>query len=65
VIHTTLLFIGICALLQIPLKVMLGYRRAQTNIQFMEGGDVTVEKTTRHVRSHPLTWGTAISLVGL
>mgnify|MGYP006360730641 CR=1 FL=1 len=48
-IHTTIFFIGIFALIQIPLTVMVGYRRVQTNIQFMDGGD---EILLRRMRAH-------------
>lgn len=41
-LHTTTLFIGLFALLQIPLTVMVGFRRAQTGIQFFDGGDQTL-----------------------
>jgi uncharacterized protein len=48
-IHITILFIGIFVLIQIPLTVMVGYRRVQTNIQFMDGGDQTL---LRRMRAH-------------
>lgn len=48
-IPTTVFFIGIFALIQIPLTVMVGYRRAQTHIQFMDGGDQTL---LRRMRAH-------------
>lgn len=48
-IYTTILFIGIFALIQIPLTVMVGYRRVQTDIQFMDGGDQTL---LRRMRAH-------------
>lgn len=35
-IPITSLFIGVCVLLQIPLTVMVGYRRARTPPQLME-----------------------------
>jgi uncharacterized protein len=43
------LFIGIFAVLQIPLTVMVGYRRARTGIQFFDGGDQTL---LRRMRAH-------------
>jgi uncharacterized protein len=43
------LFIGIFVLLQIPLTVMVGYRRARTGIQFFDGGDQTL---LRRMRAH-------------
>jgi uncharacterized protein len=49
VIYTTILFIGIFTLIQIPLTVMVGYRRVQTDIQFMDGGDQTL---LRRMRAH-------------
>ncbi|RZS56548.1 hypothetical protein EV685_1097 [Sphaerotilus mobilis] len=42
-------FIGIFALLQIPLTVMVGLRRAITGIQFFDGGDQTL---LRRMRAH-------------
>ncbi len=49
VIPITTLFIGIFAVLQIPLTVMVGYRRARTGIQFFDGGDQTL---LRRMRAH-------------
>ena len=43
------LFIGTFAVLQIPLTVMVGYRRARTGIQFFDGGDQTL---LRRMRAH-------------
>jgi uncharacterized protein len=43
------LFIGIFVVLQIPLTVMVGYRRARTGIQFFDGGDQTL---LRRMRAH-------------
>jgi uncharacterized protein len=43
------LFIGIFVLLQIPLTIMVGYRRARTGIQFFDGGDQTL---LRRMRAH-------------
>lgn len=48
-IPTTILFIGVFALIQVPLTVMVGYRRVQTNIQFLDGGDQTL---LRRMRAH-------------
>lgn len=48
-IQVTALFIGLFALLQIPLTVMVGYRRARTGIQFFDGGDQTL---LRRMRAH-------------
>ncbi len=48
-INISLLFIGIFVLLQIPLTVMVGYRRARTGIQFFDGGDPTL---LRRMRAH-------------
>ena len=45
----TALFIGVFVLLQIPLTVMVGYRRAQTGIQFFDGGDQIL---LRRMRAH-------------
>jgi uncharacterized membrane protein YecN with MAPEG domain len=42
-------FIGIFVMLQIPLTVMVGYRRARTGIQFFDGGDQTL---LRRMRAH-------------
>lgn len=48
-IQTTIFFIGVFALIQVPLTVMSGYRRVQTNIQFLDGGDQTL---LRRMRAH-------------
>ena len=48
-IPITALFIGVFVLLQIPLTVMVGYRRARTGIQFFDGGDQTL---LRRMRAH-------------
>ncbi|MBP7080286.1 MAG: MAPEG family protein [Rhodocyclaceae bacterium] len=45
----TVLFIGLFALIQVPMTVMVGYRRVQTNIQFFDGGDQTL---LRRMRAH-------------
>ena len=43
------LFVGLFALIQIPITVMVGYRRLQTGIQFLDGGDQTL---MRRMRAH-------------
>lgn len=43
------IFIGIFVLLQIPLTVLVGYRRARTGIQFFDGGD---QALLRRMRAH-------------
>jgi len=48
-IPITSLFVGIMVLMQIPLTVMVGYRRAKTGIQFFDGGDQTL---LRRMRAH-------------
>lgn len=40
--QVTILFVGLLALIQIPLTVMVGFRRVQTGIQFFDGGDQTL-----------------------
>lgn len=45
----TILFVGLFALIQIPLTVMVGFRRVQTGIQFFDGGD---EALLRRMRAH-------------
>ncbi len=42
-------FVGLFVLVQIPMTVMVGYRRVQTGIQFMDGGDQTL---LRRMRAH-------------
>jgi len=42
-------FIGIFVLLQIPLTILVGYRRARTGIQFFDGGDPVL---LRRMRAH-------------
>lgn len=48
-IPVTVLFIGLFALIQVPMTVMVGYRRVQTGIQFCDGGDQTL---LRRMRAH-------------
>jgi uncharacterized membrane protein YecN with MAPEG domain len=48
-IPITTLFVGIFAVIQVPMTVMVGYRRAQTGIQFFDGGDQTL---LRRMRAH-------------
>jgi uncharacterized protein len=48
-IHVTIFFIGLFVLIQIPLTIMVGFRRVQTNIQFFDGGDQTL---LRRMRAH-------------
>jgi hypothetical protein len=48
-IPITVLFIGLFAVIQVPLTVMVGYRRVQTGIQFFDGGDQTL---LRRMRAH-------------
>lgn len=48
-IHITIFFIGLFALIQVPLTVMVGFRRMQTGIQFLDGGD---DMLLRRMRAH-------------
>ncbi len=48
-LQVTTLFIGVFVLVQIPMTVMVGYRRAVTGIQFFDGGDQTL---LRRMRAH-------------
>ena len=48
-IQTTLMFIGVFALIQVPLTVFVGYRRAKTGVQFFDGGDQVL---LRRMRAH-------------
>lgn len=48
-IPITTLFVGIFAVIQVPLTVMVGYRRARTGIQFFDGGDQVL---LRRMRAH-------------
>jgi uncharacterized protein len=49
VIPVSAIFIGIFAVFQIPLTIMVGYRRARTGIQFFDGGDQIL---LRRMRAH-------------
>lgn len=49
VIPITLLFVGLFALMHVPLTLMVGLRRAQTDIPFLDGGDQTL---LRRMRTH-------------
>jgi uncharacterized membrane protein YecN with MAPEG domain len=42
-------FIGLFAVIQIPLTVMVGYRRLQTGVPFLDGGDQIL---MRRMRAH-------------
>lgn len=48
-VPVTVLFIGLFALIQVPLTMMVGLRRAQTNIHFFDGGDQIL---LRRMRAH-------------
>jgi len=48
-IPITMLFIGALVIAQVPLTVMVGYRRVKTDIHFQDGGDVTL---LRRMRAH-------------
>lgn len=48
-IPITMLFIGALAVAQVPLTVVVGYRRLITDIHFQDGGDVTL---LRRMRAH-------------
>ncbi|MEE4011084.1 MAPEG family protein [Roseibium sp. FZY0029] len=43
----TALFVAVFALLQVPMTVAVGPRRAKSGIQFMDGGDETLLKRMR------------------
>ncbi len=45
----TIFFVGLFALIQIPMTVMVGFRRVQTGIQFLDGGD---QALLRRMRAH-------------
>jgi uncharacterized membrane protein YecN with MAPEG domain len=47
--HISALFAGLFIVVQIPLTVVVGYRRAKTGIQFFDEGDVTLR---RRMRAH-------------
>ncbi|MET1413826.1 MAPEG family protein [Roseibium sp. HPY-6] len=45
----TILFVAVFALIQIPMTVAVGLRRAQTNVQFLDGGDgVLLQRMRAH-----------------
>lgn len=48
-IHLTLLFAGLCALLQCVLTALVIARRAQSRVSLMDGGD---EQLVRRIRAH-------------
>jgi uncharacterized membrane protein YecN with MAPEG domain len=49
VLEITPLFAALFALIQVPLTVAVGYRRVQTNVHFLDGGDTTL---LRRMRAH-------------
>ena len=46
-IPITLLFIGIFAVIYVPLTLQVGLRRGQTNIHFLDGGDQVLLRRMR------------------
>ena len=48
-VQTTILFVGLMALIQIPMTFAVGLYRVKTNIHFLDGGDVEM---TRRMRAH-------------
>ena len=48
-LQTTVLFVGLLALIQIPMTFAVGLYRVKTNIHFLDGGDVEM---TRRMRAH-------------
>lgn len=46
---TTVFFVGLFALVQVPLTMMVGFRRLQTGVRFLDGGD---EVLLRRMRVH-------------
>ncbi len=48
-LHTTLLFAGLCALLQCVLTALVIARRARTGVDLMDGGD---QPLLRRIRAH-------------
>jgi uncharacterized protein len=47
--YLTLLFAGLCALIQVALTAMVIIRRAKTGVDLLDGGDVTL---LRRIRAH-------------
>ncbi|WP_269583726.1 MAPEG family protein [Roseibium sp. Sym1] len=43
----TIVFVSVCALMQVPMTVFVGYRRLKTGIQFLDGGDQTLIQRMR------------------
>lgn len=48
-LHATLLFAGLCAMLQCLLTALVIARRARTGVDFMDGGDLPL---LRRIRAH-------------
>ena len=48
-IHLTMLFAGLCALIQCVLTALVSKRRIQTGIDFLDGGDKALQ---RRIRAH-------------
>lgn len=48
-IPITTYFVGLFAIAQVPLTLMVGMRRVKTNIRFLDGGDETL---LRRMRAH-------------
>jgi uncharacterized protein len=47
--YLTLLFAGLCALIQVALTAMVIVRRAKTGVDLLDGGDMTL---LRRIRAH-------------
>lgn len=48
-LRITPIFIGLLAVVQVPMTVAVGFRRARTGIQFLDGGDLVL---LRRARAH-------------
>jgi len=48
-LNITPIFIGFFAVMQVPITIMVGYRRLQTGVRFFDGGDRTL---MRRMRAH-------------
>lgn len=61
----TLLFAGLCALLQVALTALVVNRRLQTGVRFLDGGDQQLMRLTRAHGNFSETVPMALLLMGL
>ena len=64
-LHLTLLFAGLCALLQCALTALVVARRLQSRVDLMDGGDAPLQRRIRAHGNFTETAPMALILIGL